>query len=329
MWADLPLRIRAVLARVPRRLLRTAVFALLLGLLAISTLYFRANAPSLSDLGRPEPSWLAAAIALQAASLLAYASMVQQLLAERGVAARTRELLRATVVGIALGSSLPGGQALSTAYWYKLLRREGAGRSVAAVVLAGTMVAGIVSLAVLLVLGVGIAGSAGPCAHLRVPIIGFAAMLVVVRIAFGRRLVGSVRRTIARLTPVPCEDLVVGTRRVAAVLSAAFLNWLLDCACLVASLQAVGAHVPARSVLLTYALAQIVAAIPLLPGGGGTVELSLSLGFAAFGHTSAAVFGGVILYRVIACWGLVPVGWLAIALDGRVAGLQRLTLRQS
>jgi uncharacterized membrane protein YbhN (UPF0104 family) len=329
MWADLPVRSRALLARVPRRLLRAALFTIALGLLGISALYFRAKLPSLSDLGRPEPFWLAAAIAAQAASLLAYALMVQQLLAERGVAARMRELLRATIGGIALGSSLPGGQALSTAYWYKLLRREGAGRAVAAVALAGSMIAGIVSLGVLLVLGVGIAGSAGPCADLRVPILGFAALLVVAGIAFGRRLAAFAGRLIARLTLVPGEDLVVGARRVAAVATAALLNWLLDCACLVASLEAVGAHVPARGVLLTYALAQIVAAIPLLPGGGGTVELSLSLGFAAFGHTSSAIFAGVILYRVIACWGLIPVGWLAIALDGRVAGLQRLTLRQS
>ena len=94
-------------------------------------------------------------------------------------------------------------------------------------------------------------------------------------------------------------------------------SWLLDCACLVASLDAVGAGVPARGVLLTYALARIVAAIPLLPGGGGTVELSLSLGFAAFGHTSGPMLGGVLLYRVLCCWGLVPIGWLAVALDGR------------
>src|SRR5262249_46494222 len=195
--------------------------------------------------------------------------------------------------------------------------------------LAGSMIAGIVSLAGLLVAGVVVAGNAGPCADWRIPIVVSAAVLLAVRIAFGRRLGAGARRVIARLTPIAAHDLAMRGRRIAAVAGAAFLNWLLDCACLVASLQAVGAHVPARSVLLTYSLAQIVAAIPLLPGGGGTVELSLSLGFAAFGHTSGAVVAGVILYRVISCWGLIPVGWLAIALDGRVAGLHRLTLRQS
>jgi putative heme transporter len=57
--------------------------------------------------------------------------------------------------------------------------------------------------------------------------------------------------------------------------------------------------------------------LPLLPGGGGTVEVSLVLGFAAFGHTVGSVIAGVLLFRLISCWGLVPVGWLAIALEYR------------
>jgi uncharacterized protein (TIRG00374 family) len=72
-----------------------------------------------------------------------------------------------------------------------------------------------------------------------------------------------------------------------------------------------------QSIVLTYAIAQLVASVPLLPGGGGAVEISLALGFAAFGHTSGHVVAGVILFRLISCWGLVPVGRLAVALDGK------------
>jgi hypothetical protein len=75
--------------------------------------------------------------------------------------------------------------------------------------------------------------------------------------------------------------------------------------------------VPLQSIVLTYAIAQLVASLPLLPGGGGTVEVSLALGFAAFGHTSGSVIAGILLFRLISCWGLVPVGWLAVALEGR------------
>jgi hypothetical protein len=75
------------------------------------------------------------------------------------------------------------------------------------------------------------------------------------------------------------------------------------------ALRAVGASVPATGLLLVYALGQVVQSLPLLPGGGGTVEASLALGFAAFGHTSGPVVAGVLLYRVINTWGLDPIGW--------------------
>src|SRR5262249_54066869 len=66
--------------------------------------------------------------------------------------------------------------------------------------------------------------------------------------------------------------------------------------------------------------------LPLLPGGGGTVEVSLMLGFAAFGQSSGKVVAGVLLFRLISCWGLVPIGWLAVALHR--TGLRRLRHRE-
>jgi len=329
MVVDLSLRARELATRVPRGLVRLTAVAAALALLAVAALCSRSQLPSPAELRRPDAWWVGVAVSAQLGSLVAYALIVQQLLAERGVTARTHQLMRATVGGIALGASLPGGQALSTAYWYKLLRREGAGRAAAAIALVGSMIAGIVSLACLLLVGVVVAGKAGPCACLRAPILVGVGGALIVRIAFGRHLGRAVRRLPSRFAPVSADDFTMGGRRIVAVAGAAFLNWLLDCATLVASLQAVGAHVPSRGVLLTYSLAQVVAALPLLPGGGGTVELSLSLGFAALGHTAGAVLAGVILYRLISCWGLIPVGWLAFALDGRAAGLRGGTLRQS
>jgi uncharacterized protein (TIRG00374 family) len=107
----------------------------------------------------------------------------------------------------------------------------------------------------------------------------------------------------------------VRVRRLRKVMAFAYANWLFDCAALYASLMAVHATVPARSVILVYILAQLVAQVPVLPGGGGTVELSLATGFAAFGGDHGTVFAGVLLYRVLACWGLIPIGWLAVVFD--------------
>lgn len=94
-----------------------------------------------------------------------------------------------------------------------------------------------------------------------------------------------------------------------------WLDWLADCLALYASLMAVHATVPARGVILVYILAQLVAQVAVLPGGGGTVELSLAAGFAAFSGHHGTVFAGVLLYRFLACWGLIPIGWLAVLLD--------------
>ena len=303
--------------RVPRRLLRAVLVAALVLVVAVAALHFRPTLPSLSQIGHPAPAWLGLALLAELASLLAYALIVRELLAVRGVSGRVRELLRATVGGIAIGASLPAGQALSTAYWYRLLRQEGAAPGTAAVALAGAMLAGIVSLAGVLVLGVTAAGDSGPTASIRVPILIGAAAAVALHRAFGRHLARFAHSGIARLTSAPIHELALRGRSQLQIACLAYLNWLLDCVCLLASLLAVGAHVPLRSILLTYALSQVVASIPLLPGGGGTVEVSLSLGFAAFGHTSSAVVAGVLLFRLISCWGLIPIGWAAVALDGR------------
>jgi uncharacterized membrane protein YbhN (UPF0104 family) len=286
-------------------------------LLAVAARGAESFVPSLGRIGHPDPLWLALALLAELASLVAYALIVRELLGAGGVAARVRALLRATVAGIAMGASLPGGQALSAAYWYKQLRREGADRSLAAVALAGAMLAGALSLGGLLVVGVAVAGDSGPLARARLPILATAAALVLFQRAFRRPLAHVSRRVLRRVAPALSADLSVAGRRAVAIGGFACLNWLLDCACLGAALAAVHASVPVESILLTYAVAQIVASLPLLPGGGGTVEVSLSVGFAAFGHTSGNVLAGVLLYRVISCWGIVPVGWLAVALEHR------------
>ena len=313
--ARLQARIAAAATRVPKGALRIIVVSAALAVLAGVAFRSRSLLPELARLHRPDARWLLLAVLAQAGSLTAYALIVRELLGLGDLAARVSTLLRATLGGIAMTASLPGGQVASTAYWYKQLRREGADRSLAASAMAGSMVAGALSLLGLLVAGVVAAGGQGPLAPLRLPILSGCAGLLVFAVLLRRPVTSAVGRLARRLSLGSAERSLLERRSLIAIGLLGLANWLLDCGCLYSALHAMHAGVPPRSILLTYTLAQLVASLPLLPGGGGTVEASLLLGFAAFPHTAGSVLAGVLLYRLICCWGLVPVGWLAVLLE--------------
>src|SRR5262245_13221576 len=303
-------RYESVGARIPKQPVKVVLAVLVVALVALAAFRSRSVLPSIGRLRHPESSWLAIAVFAELGSLLTYALIVRGLLRIGGLAARVSALMRATLGGIAMSASLPGGQVASAAYWYRQLRDQGAGRSLTALAMVGSMVAGALSLAALFVTGVLVAGGEGPLAAARTSIVEVAAGLVIVAVVFrGRAL-----RLGRRLVPGLPAGYSPARRSLLSIGILAFANWLLDCACLWAALAAMNADVPLRSVLRAYTLAQLVASLPLLPGGGGTVEASLILTFTAFHHASASVVAGVLLFRLISCWGLVPVGWLAVAL---------------
>jgi putative heme transporter len=319
-------RYEAVGARIPARAVRIVLAAAVVALLVYAALRSRSLLPSLTRLGHPDVGWLFAAVLAQVVSLAAYALVVRELLRAGAVTARISALLRATLGGIAMGASLPAGQVASAAYWYKQLRQEGAARSLTALAMVGSMVAGVLSLAGLFVAGVAAAGGDGPLAAARLPILEGCAVVLALAVVCRRGTARGIARVLRRLAPGLPEEYAPGQRSLVAIGFLAVANWLFDCACLCAALAAVHASVPARSVLLAYTLSQLVASLPILPGGGGTVEATLVLTFAAFQHTSASVLAGVVLFRLISCWGLIPVGWLAVVLERRPVLLRRAPL---
>jgi uncharacterized membrane protein YbhN (UPF0104 family) len=214
-----------------------------------------------------------------------------------------------------MSASLPGGTAASTLYWFRELRHEGAERSRAALVMAEGMALGIISLLALLVLGVAIAGASGPLAAARIPILAASGAAFIGVVFFQPWVKRALHPLFARL-PFPQPLAGHAPSRGESVVTLALLaltNWAFDCAVLALALAAVHVQIPMRGLLLAYCLAQIVAAIPLLPGGAGTVEASLILGLAAFGHTTGPLVAGVLLYRLLSNWGLIPIGWGAVA----------------
>jgi hypothetical protein len=88
-------------------------------------------------------------------------------------------------------------------------------------------------------------------------------------------------------------------------------NWLLDAASLWVFVAAFDHFFSPIDVLVAYGLANVLAAIPITPGGLGVVEFVLVSMITAFGPTSAQALSGVLAYRAVNFWLPIPVGGMA------------------
>jgi putative heme transporter len=296
--------------RVPVRELRIAGTVALVGVVAYLVVVRRGSIErSLSRVGSAQPGWVAVAVAAELVSLACYAAMVRVLLQLGAVKVPFRALFSLTVIGIAMLNSLPGGQALSTIYWYEQLRRYAVQRSVAVFALLVSTLLGIVTLVLLAASGLA-AGSHGFAAQARYPLLAAAAAILVAAILGRRQFVPAALWAVRHLggRDVPAEPPVAADHLVL-LLVLGFLNWLFDAVVLFAALEALGQTIPVRGVVVAYTLGQLVSAIPVLPGGGGTIEATMSAGLVIAGGTAAAVIAAVLLYRIVSAWALVPLGW--------------------
>jgi uncharacterized membrane protein YbhN (UPF0104 family) len=304
---DRPLH--AFWARLPLRLLRiVSTLAILCAAIYLIVVRRGSIEHSLSRLGGAQPGWIAVAAVAELASLVCYAVLVRVLLFG-SVTVPFRALFSLTVIGIAMINSIPGGQAVSTIYWYEQLRRYSVRRSVAAFALLVSSLVGIVTLVLLTACGLA-AGSHGFASQARFPVLAVAAVIVVATIAGRHRFVPAALWAARHLSgPDAPPEQSVGANHLVLWLGLGFLNWLFDAAALFAALAAMGQTVPIRGVVVAYTFGQLVSAIPILPGGGGTIEATMSAGLVLAGGTGAAVIAAVILYRIVSAWGLVPLGW--------------------
>jgi uncharacterized membrane protein YbhN (UPF0104 family) len=298
-------------ARLPLRALRIVGTAAVLGVAVYLVVVRRGSIEhALSRLGRAQPGWIAVAAVAELASLVCYAVLVRVLLQLGAVTVPLRALFSLTVIGIAMINSIPGGQAISTVYWYEQLRRYSVRRSVAAFVLLVSSLVGIATLVLLTACGLA-AGGHGFGSQARYPVLAVAAAILIAAVLGRRRFVPTALWAVRRLggpdAAPPGQPLAANHLILLLVLG--FLNWLFDAAVLFAALAAMGQTIPVRGVVVAYSLGQLVSAIPILPGGGGTIEATMSAGLVLAGGTGAAVIAAVLLYRIVSAWALVPLGW--------------------
>ncbi len=108
-----------------------------------------------------------------------------------------------------------------------------------------------------------------------------------------------------RRSPVPpLAGLGVWT----ATLALATTNWLADLGALGLAFLSLGVAIPWRGLLLAYAVGQVAASLPLLPGSVGVAEAAMALALVAIGTRPAAAVGVVLVYRLISFWLPLPIG---------------------
>jgi uncharacterized protein (TIRG00374 family) len=103
-------------------------------------------------------------------------------------------------------------------------------------------------------------------------------------------------------------------------LAAALGRWAFDFGCLLAALRALDALPRAGLVLLAFCAAQVLAQIPLTPGGLGFVEAGLTAMLTLAGVPAGTAVVATFAYRLFAYWLQLPLGLVGL-------GLQRAPVR--
>jgi uncharacterized protein (TIRG00374 family) len=90
-------------------------------------------------------------------------------------------------------------------------------------------------------------------------------------------------------------------------------NWLLDATALWVLLHAFGYTMNPINLIVAYGVTNVIASIPIMPGGLGVVETALPLQLAAFGAPAAAAGFAVLAWRLVQFWMPIPLGGLSYA----------------
>ncbi len=285
---------------------------------------------SLALLGRVNIVGLLVAVGLEVISLLAYAELTHTVLSPG--APRRTVLFRVNMSSLAVSHVVPGGTAAGTAVGYRLLTELDVPSGAAAFGLATQGVGSAVVLNVIFFLALLISI---PLTGYN-PLYGFAAILGVILIglfagtvvlltrgqrAALERLHGWAKKVpfvnadkLTSLVQTIADRLEILLRDRALLVHAlewAAANWLFDAASLWVFILAFDHVVSPIDLLVAYGLANILAVIPITPGGLGVVEGVLITTLIGFHVPKAIAILGVLSYRLVNFWLPIPGGGIA------------------
>ena len=303
-------------------------------------------APSLLDvlgswreLERIDLLWFPAMLTLQVATLGCLWA-VQWMALHR---ARWPDVITSQLAGNALAKIAPGGGAVGAALQYRMLVESGLapGRTVAGITAVNLLTFTVVLALPVLALPAFLRGSVDR-SLVEATVIGVAVFMLmaaaaVALLAFDRPLelvargIQGVRNRLRRhaepLRRLP-ERLARERDRLLATLgphwrravAATLGRWAFDYATLLAALAAVGSTPRPALVLLAFCAAQVLAQIPVTPGGLGFVEAGLTAMLALAGVGAGKAILATFAYRLFAYWLQLPVGVIGFVVHRRRHG---------
>lgn len=282
---------------------------------------------SISLLGEVNIGWLVAGVLFEAAALISYAELTRTVISP-GAPSRFR-LFRLDMSSLAVSHVIPGGTAPGTAVAYRLLTDLEVPGSTAAFGLAAQGVGSAVVLNCIfwlaLLVSIPLTGYN--------PLYGFAALAGVILLGLfagtvllltrGKYQAADRVHRLATRLPLVNPDTVTGLVQKVAdrlemllgnrqLLTRALIwaaaNWLLDAASLWVFVLAFGHAVSPVELLVAYGLANILAVIPVTPGGLGVIEGVLIPTLVGFHVPKAIAILGVLSYRLLNFWLPIPFG---------------------
>ncbi|MBV9449135.1 MAG: flippase-like domain-containing protein [Streptosporangiaceae bacterium] len=280
-------------------------------------------------LGRVNPAWLIAGVALEGASLFCYGLLTRAVLPPGSHNPGLSRLFRIDLAAAAVAHVIPAGTVGSAGIGYRLFTAEGIKGGDAAVMMATKGLGSTVVLNVLLwlslVISIPLAGF-HPI-YVSVAVTGAVLLLAVAALAFAitrrsrraSRVLCAVGDRIPGLTGDRLEQaireagnslsaLARDRRTLAASLSWASLNWILDAASLWCFVAAFGRYVNPAELFAAYAIANVAGVLPVTPAGLGVIDSVAPLLLVSFGVTRSVATLGVLGWRLVNFWLPIPAG---------------------
>jgi uncharacterized membrane protein YbhN (UPF0104 family) len=299
-------------------------FTVAVALLAVAALYFLIpkllGLQQLPDLlAQADPAWLVLALVLTIACYASYVALLHLMIGDLSWPISYQITMAGLAATLLVSSGGLGGILLT--YWalrsLNLGRRESSSRIFAFLVVLYSVY--MVSLIVFgIFLRAGILEGAGDLGLTVIPafVAGFVVLTVLALALFppepGRKGWFARAGAAASVGVRRVFELTRRPRELSIALSGAVAFWALQIAVLWASLRAFDLTVPVGPLVQGFFVGMVANLFPLTPGGIGAVDGGLIGTLVLFGQPAAEVFAGVLTFRVLTFWLVIPFGVVAL-----------------